>query len=268
MQLGYPTLFAFLTEHIGYSASAAQRRIEASRIFTAVPEVKEEIKLGSLNLSQVALVAQSIRQKQKESPKIEIKAYDKKVLLMSIKNQTYETSQKILSQSLDLEIKAFDKKVVQKDESVRMEITFTKAQMESFNKVKGLMSHVNPSPTVAEVFEYMAKYYLKRKDLVGNSNAIKSADCVGNSNALNSSGIAIPNRYPASKRRKLIPVQVKRIVWARAQGQCQHFNLSNRKICGSSHLLEIDHVKRLRHGGDNHPDNLQLLCKAHNLWRG
>ena len=68
VQLGYPTLFAFLTEEIGYSASAAQRRIEAARILTAVPEIKEDIESGSLNLSQVALVAQGIRQKKKEVP--------------------------------------------------------------------------------------------------------------------------------------------------------------------------------------------------------
>jgi hypothetical protein len=312
-QMGYPTLFSFLTEYIGYSASAAQRRIEAARLLKVVPEVKDDLQSGSLNLSQVALVAQSIRQKQKERPEVKINIEDKKLLLMSIKNQNFESSQKIISQSLDLDIKAFDRKVIQKDESVRFEVTFTKNQMEAFNKVKSLMSHVNPSASVAEVFDYLAKDYLKRKDLasnktaiknsdcvgngkaiknsdcVGNSKAIKNSDCVGNSKAIKNSD-CVGNKAVGAKRsitdsithgfdfggskragvnmRKPISIKVKRIVWSRDQGKCQHFNPTTGKKCGSDFLLEIDHLKRIRNGGDNHPNNLRLLCKAHNLWRG
>ena len=266
LQLGYPTLFSFLTEDIGYSSSAAQRRIEAARILTSVPEMKHEIKSGNLNLSQVALVAQSVRQKEKENPLVPINAEDKKVLLMSIKNQSYESSQKIICQKLDLEIKSFDRKTVQKDESVRLEITFTKEQMEAFTKVKSLMSHVNPSATVAEVFEHLAKDFLKRKDLGGNNGVINSSDSVGNST--NTKQRNAESAITTTNKRKSLSVNIKRIVWTRDRGQCQHLNLTTGKRCGSTHLLEIDHVKRLRHGGGDHPQNLRLLCKAHNLWRG
>jgi len=165
-QMGYPSLFAFLTEHIGYSGSSAQRRIEAARLVSEVPSLKEEIKSGELNLSQVALVAQSFRQKQKEEPKLEIKSEDKRLLLDQIKNQSFEDSQKIISQTLDLELKSLDRKVVQKDESVRMEVTFSKEQMEVYNQVKSLISHINPSATFAEVFEHLAKDFLKRKSSI------------------------------------------------------------------------------------------------------
>ena len=164
VQMGYSTLFSFLTEYIGYSAASAQRRIEAARLLNSVPEVKNDIQSGSINLSQVALVAQSIRQKQKEMPEAQINAKEKKELLDRVKNQSLESSQKIISQTLDLSIKAFDRKSVQKDDSVRLEVTFTKEQMNALNKVKSLISHINPSATVAEVFEFLAQDYLKRKD--------------------------------------------------------------------------------------------------------
>jgi hypothetical protein len=168
LQMGYPSLFAFLTEHIGYSGSSAQRRIEAARLVSEVPSLKEEIKSGELNLSQVALVAQSVRQKQREEPKVEINSEDKRALLDQIKNQSFEESQKIISQTLDLEIKSLDRKVVQKNESVRMEATFSKEQMETFNQVKSLISHINPRATFAEVFEHLAKDFLKRKGTLLN----------------------------------------------------------------------------------------------------
>ena len=293
-QLGYPSLFAFLTEYIGYAAASAQRRIEAARLLSVVPEVKNEIKSGALNLSQVALVAQAVRQKIKEMPEVKIEAEDKKVLLQSIKNQNLQASQKIISQTLDLEIKALDRKIVQKDESVRMEITFSKDQMDLFNKVKGLISHVNPSATMAEVFDYLAKDYLKRKDPmqggtkyrgkiktvsvteVKSSSKYKfiSGSEVHNSAKSNTVSVAeVKNEpsvknHPGSSRRKRIPLGIRRIVWKRDEGKCQHKNNTTGKICGSNYLLEFDHIKRFRNGGDDSLQNLRLLCKAHNLWRG
>ncbi len=331
VQMGYPTLFVFLTEYIGYSAASAQRRIEAARLLNSVPEVKKDIQSGCINLSQVALVAQSIRQKQKEMPDLKIQAQDKKELLESIKNQNFENSQKIISQTLDLEIKSFDRKTVQKDDSVRFEVTFTKEQMESFIKVKSLISHINPSASVAEVFDYLSKDYLKRKDpmqsgtkrgsqlktvseaevskgekrkTVSEAEVSKSAKSktVSEAEVSKSAKIKTVSEAEVNKSEKLktvsetemnkgailkaisdaentsmtlekparksIPITIKRIVWTRDQGKCQHFNSTTGKKCGSPYLLEIDHIKRVRNGGDNDPNNLRLLCHSHNHFRG
>jgi hypothetical protein len=35
LQMGFPNLYAFLTEYIGYTAASAQRRIEAARLLTS-----------------------------------------------------------------------------------------------------------------------------------------------------------------------------------------------------------------------------------------
>jgi hypothetical protein len=178
VQMGYSSLFAFLTEYIGYSAASAQRRIEAARLLTSVPELKKEVQSGELNLSQVSLVAQSMRQKQKENPFLEFKPEDKKELLLQIKNKSFDASQKIVSEILDLELKTYDQKKVQKDESVRLEFTLSKEQMEMFNRVKSLMSHTNPNASLSEVIERMAKEYLKRKDpmFVKEERTISSKD--------------------------------------------------------------------------------------------
>ena len=275
VQMGYSTLFSFLTEHIGYSAASAQRRIEAARLLNSVPEVKKDIQSGSLNLSQVALVAQSIRQKQREMPNVQIKAQDKKELLESIKNQNLESSQKIISQTLDLAIKAYDRKTVQKDESVRLEVTFTKEQMEEFIKVKSLISHINPSATVAEVFEYLAKDYLRRKDPMQDATkkggqiktvSVAELKSVTEHNVVSEAEMKIEALVKPARKR--IPFSLKRVVWTRDRGQCQHFNITTGKKCGSPYLLEIDHIKRVRNGGDNDSNNLRLLCHSHNHLRG
>lgn len=68
--------------------------------------------------------------------------------------------------------------------------------------------------------------------------------------------------------RKRLPAAIKRFVWQRDHGKCQHLNSATGKKCGSPYLLEIDHIKRVRHGGGDDPKNLRLLCHSHNLLRG
>jgi 5-methylcytosine-specific restriction endonuclease McrA len=299
LQMGFSNLYAFLTDYIGYTPAAAQRRIEAARLLTFVPEVKEDLKTGSINLSQVSMVAQSIRQKQKEAPHVKFNNEDKKLLLDSVKGLTLETSQKVISQRLDLEVKAFEKQKIQSDESIRIELTLTKEQGEMLKKVKSLMSHVNPNASTSDVFEYLAKDYLKRKDPARavKCENVKSVVVKKDHGAtVNDVKISQPSTSShlrgdinkelkitrqvqktkksasvaeaTSRSRIAISASIKRAVWRRNHGICQHKNATTGKICGSTHLLEFDHIKRFRHGGDNHPNNLQLLCKAHNLWRG
>ena len=39
LSMAYPSLFDYLTKEVGYSAGAAQRRIDAARLMQRIPEV-------------------------------------------------------------------------------------------------------------------------------------------------------------------------------------------------------------------------------------
>jgi hypothetical protein len=130
---------------------------------------------------------------------------------------------------------------------------------------------------------------IKNSVWISNSRAIKHSNCETASNSSSSQSFLNPlrsentesviekrgqlngrtyNGIKKATQRKAISVKIKRLVWSRDQGKCQHFNPTTGKTCGSNHLLEFDHIQRHRHGGKDHPNNLRLLCKAHNLWRG
>ncbi len=47
---GYPSLFAMLTQELGYSESAAGRRIQAMRLIKEIPQVEAKIEKGTLSL--------------------------------------------------------------------------------------------------------------------------------------------------------------------------------------------------------------------------
>jgi hypothetical protein len=54
--LGYSSLFSYLTEELGYSEGAAQRRIQAARCFRKHPEVYGKLRQGTLTLCTVSEV--------------------------------------------------------------------------------------------------------------------------------------------------------------------------------------------------------------------
>ncbi len=57
LSLGYPSLFEYCTRHLGYSSSAAGRRIHAARCIRDFPEVLGLLEKNQVHLSSVCLVA-------------------------------------------------------------------------------------------------------------------------------------------------------------------------------------------------------------------
>src|SRR6478672_2299862 len=61
LERGYPTLLMYLVKEMKYSQSAAQRRIEAARLNSEIPDVAGKIQSGDLNLSQVGEIQRSLK---------------------------------------------------------------------------------------------------------------------------------------------------------------------------------------------------------------
>jgi 5-methylcytosine-specific restriction endonuclease McrA len=77
----------------------------------------------------------------------------------------------------------------------------------------------------------------------------------------------IPTEPPAPRRdgpRKAIPADVRRAVWAR-DGGCCSWPLDGGGRCGSTHLLELDHIDPWARFGEPTVANLRVVCRAHNM---
>ena len=66
--------------------------------------------------------------------------------------------------------------------------------------------------------------------------------------------------------RKKIPESVKREVFHRAQGCCQHV-MADGKRCRATRMLEIDPIVPVARGGGDEISNLTLVCRDHNYDR-
>ena len=61
-----------------------------------------------------------------------------------------------------------------------------------------------------------------------------------------------------------IPAAVRRMVWQRDQGRCAFVGATGR--CRETGLLEFHHVQPFAEGGPATAGNIQLRCRAHNLY--
>jgi 5-methylcytosine-specific restriction endonuclease McrA len=76
-----------------------------------------------------------------------------------------------------------------------------------------------------------------------------------------------PEKMISPKRSRYIPAQIRRVVWNRDQGICQYFDSITQRKCAAKHGVQIDHIQSFVSGGSHNPENLRLLCGAHNRWR-
>ncbi len=69
----------------------------------------------------------------------------------------------------------------------------------------------------------------------------------------------------STQKRKPIAEWVKREVMKKSEYQCAFVGADGNK-CGSTHDVEIDHIKPLSLGGGDEIENLRVLCREHNLF--
>lgn len=166
LHLGYPSLFEYLTKSTGYANGSAQRRIDAARLSLEVPEVIANLESGKINLAQVTLVQKSIREVQSQitGTRVKISTQIKETLLNDLANKSFSESEVLVRKTLDIKLKTAAQLKYQKDESVRLEITFSKEQWQKLNKMRELLSNSLPNGSWNQIFEYVAEKVIQQKD--------------------------------------------------------------------------------------------------------
>ena len=93
---GFPSLFEYAVKELGYSHSAAYRRIKTMRLCRDIPQAVSKIKTGSLNLTTASQL-QTFFEKKKRKDRKEEKTFVKKNLVLDAclrRHDTYERIEK------------------------------------------------------------------------------------------------------------------------------------------------------------------------------
>ncbi|MBL7669575.1 MAG: HNH endonuclease [Bdellovibrionaceae bacterium] len=184
-----------------------------------------------------------------------------------ILNCTLQYKVLILAQEFKLPAQTQSRQKIQQDESVRIELTLSKGQMEIVERAKALLSHALPGATLAEVIVSLAERYVRTR--VETKSETKSKTKCKAKNETDQ-GLTSAAEGTESHRRVVlqqsIPAAVKRNVLGRSQG-CEFRDSKTGKVCGSRRFLEVDHVQPRFAGGGNEPLNLRVMCSSHNKFR-
>lgn len=272
---GYSSLFAFLTEELGYSESAAQRRIVAMRLIREVPEAEEKIERGDLSLTVASQVGTFLRQetqkrrKQKTAPITKMEKLD---LLTTLQGTSRRECEKKLAEETTLP-KERTRPIT--EEKTLIQFTANKSLMNKIEKLKTILAHQTNS--LEALFEKLTDLALEKLDPERrNERRQKRKSKKTNNKPISpppaevSISSAARGFSPASRQNKnprYIPIPLRDQIYLRDQSQCQHRDPKTGKLCGSTYKLELDHRYPHALGGENSPENLTLKCRTHNQWR-
>ena len=246
LQNGYSSLFDFLVQDHRYSPGAAMRRVDGARLLFELPNVAEKFQSGALTLSQANQIQRAAREMKKTDTPLSTE--DKQELIVQVEHASKKETEKIIAAALHFPLLAMQKETFHHDESVTLTMTFSKVQIEKLEQVRGMIAHCVPDSSWVEMFSYLAQNELSRRT---QTKAKATAEK------------KLTYKTPISRR--TIPARVRKTL-LHANAKCEYKN-SHGKPCQSKRHLQVDHVKSVSRGGGNEPENLQVLCGAHNRYK-
>ena len=148
-----------------------------------------------------------------------------------------------------------------------IQVTVDKATHDKLRRAQALLSHAVPAGDVAQVLgralDALIANLEKRKIGAGHDLRLRrptnGEHSSQDSQAVRSNAGARFGR----RRRRYIPVSIRRAVWERDQGQCTYISPARHR-CTARRFLEFDHVQPVARGGKATVEGLRLRCRAHN----
>jgi len=225
---GYPSLFEFCVKELGYSESAAQRRISSMRLMRELPELKLSIEEGKLSLTAISQAQQLFREKNYTTDA-------KRAILKTLHGKTTREVEQQLATIHPRKPRV--RKRILNDKQVEVTVVLDQVLLQ---QLKDHFSHVKPGATVSELIELMAKKILKSPPAPEVTPKVRAP------------------------QKRYIPSAVKRFVQNRDRS-CTYTSPDGKR-CSSTYLLQFDHIHPFALGGPTTAENLRLRCATHNQY--
>jgi hypothetical protein len=248
--LGFSSLFAYCTKHLGYSDSEAYYRINDMKLTASIPKAKEKIKTGELSLTNASQVYSTIKKIEKfeHEEKTKEKIKDQAITLP----EKFEKSEKLsveLSEKLITEVIGKSKREAEfilngysekpEAKKIKMEVSIEAYQnFEQYRKDHGSFSD-------EEIIHLLFKQLNEK-----NSEKIplKKAS----------------NKMTLPKNSRYISISIKEKLKKRSGNCCEYISPITGLRCSEKRGLEFDHIQPFAKGGTNDIRNLRLICRPHN----
>jgi hypothetical protein len=270
---GCSSLFTYCTQVLHLSESAAYNRIEAARASRRFPPIVEALEEGHLTLTAVRLLAPhlsaennqeilaSARHKSKReveqlvaslNPKPAVSSTIRKLPVQSQARATAPVAPAAPAQSPAtapaIAGRATTPAVTpMAPEHYKVQLTISHDTHAKLRRAQALLRHAIPSGDAAEIFDRALTLLLQdaERRRCGATSTPRQP-------------------LPARDGSRHIPAAVKREVWRRDEGRCAFVGRNGR--CTEQGFLEYHHMRPYAAGGTATPANIELRCRAHNVY--
>ncbi len=277
--LGFSSLFDFATRALGYSASAAQRRIESMRLLNSVSDsvqIEEKVKTGELSLSTLAMTQSFFKAEKKENRKIYTPEQKQEILNNLSGKSAREAEKELVKLSPNYNPVQYQEREKQvSEDKILLQFTIDEELKLLLNQVKDLVAcPQDRNPSLNTVLKKMAKFYLDKKDpslTKPKTSESKKETVEPKSTVVSQTPTSVVKKTETSKVSRYIPIDVKRRLSLRAQvngrARCEYKNPQTKDRCSSTYGLEVEHVLPFAWNAQSDFSNLELLCHNHNKLR-
>jgi len=263
-ELGYASLFEYCVKSLKYCNASAQLRIDAMRLAREVPEVLEKLDSGEVSLSSVATLQQFFRAEKKSG-----KSYapsEKLDLVTQVEGKSREETQRTLSEISPASVIPSERARVLTPTQTEIKFVADEKMMNLIAELKALMN--TPSPSYAEVLTFALQLALGEKKLTPQRRAQNQVRRETSQATSPNEGTGQQKEKTApSKARPYIPIATLRTVTRKTENGCAFVSAVTGRRCEARNGLQIEHAHPHAKGGTDDPENLTLLCPAHQRTR-
>ena len=285
----YSTLFEYTVKELGYSEPAAAERVNAVRLMRAVPEVKVHLENGKLSLTTAAQIHRFIKTEEKvkrnsagkdkgepekaNQDKLDKSKIAKELIINACLDHSKREVEKILLSKQSEPAKIITQEKVKQISEKRTELRFTvdEVALQNLEAVKALIGSQSLENIFNQALQSLLAIEKKKKgaDGVKITNPTLPAEFgkvkIENIKATTSEKNQMQSPQKPLATSRFIPINLKRFIFERSKGQCEHIDKATQKRCSSRYRLQIDHIHPLALGGKTEQQNLRHLCANHNL---
>ncbi len=274
-KLKYSSMFEYCTKELKYCNASAQLRIDAMRLSKDVPELKESLQNGSLNLSVIGTVQKFMRHERAKYKK-RYSPDQKRALLKQVEKKSKLETEQFFT-GISPEFIPHEKKRVLSPTQTEIRLVADPELLELMELMKSkLIQKGNSDPSYADVFREGLKKALKVKatfseaqgpELENNKKsqtqtmATSPGEVVKQSQAQATSPEEVKREVT---QRPYISVLVRNEVSKKSQDQCTYISPITKERCIVRRFLQIEHEIPFAKGGSSTAENLTLLCATHN----
>lgn len=266
----HTNMYYFLTEELGYCAGTAMLRLNAMRALKVVPEVREKILDNSLSLTDVAKTQGYINKVNRSADEPLTQAEQKELFQAAESASKKELETTLVQKHNEIEQRRAETSGGPKPEPRKI---LKKIIIEADPELLGLIEELKSLLSHKVVDGDLNKILKETLPLALRELKIKKGIERRTHKQTEITSSMRPQCIHAMGKQKIltrtIPVEIKRAVWRRDQGRCQHLDPVTNKICGSKFQVEFEHIRPWALNGEHSVSNIILHCKPHNLerWR-